>query len=78
MFLKTFKQLTSNTKQLSNIFETNKSLNIQTKKVLKRLKGCIGGSFEKVKVIMKSNNKQDRLYDQKRLLRAQKGNKSKL
>ena len=36
--LKTFKELTSNTKQLSNIFETDKPLNVQTKKLIKRLK----------------------------------------
>ena len=76
--LKTFKDLTTNTKQLSNIFETDKPLNVQTKKLLKRIKGFIAESFEKVKITNKSNKELDKLYDKRRLLRAQKGHKARL
>ena len=71
--LRTFKELTNNTTQLSKIFETNKSLDVQTKKLIKRLKGFIAESFDKVKITNNSNKELDRLYDKRRLLRAQKG-----
>ena len=47
--LKTFKELTSNTNQLSKIFDTHKDLNTQTKAFIKRLKGFTTKSFEKLK-----------------------------
>ena len=47
--LKTFKTLTTNTNQMSKIFDTDKNINVQTKKFLKRLKGFVNQSFRKVK-----------------------------
>ena len=53
--LKAFKELTTNTKQLSQIFDNNKDLNVQTKKFIKRLKGFVSESFKKVKITNSPN-----------------------
>ena len=76
--LTTFKELTTNTKQLSNIFDTDKDLNIQTKKLLKRLKGFMAESFDKIKIKNQPNKDLDRLYNKRRFLRKKKGDKAKL
>ena len=47
--LKTFKERTTNTKQLSSIFDSDTHLNVQTKKLLKRLKGFVAESFDQIK-----------------------------
>ena len=75
--LKTFKELITNTNQLSNIFDTDKNIHIQTKKLLKRIKGFISESFDKVKITNKPNKELDTLYDKRRVLRSQKGEKAK-
>ena len=75
--LKTFKELTSNTNQLSKVFENNKDLNVQTKKFLKRLKGFVSESFKKVKITNKPNKELERLYDKRRILRSQKNDLAK-
>ena len=76
--LKAFKEHTTNTKELSSIFDTDKDLNIQTKKLLKRLKGFIVESFDKIKIRDQPNKELDRLYNKRRILRTQKGNNAKL
>ena len=50
---------------------------ITPKKLLKRLKGFVAKSFEKVKIRDKPNKDLDRLYDKRRFLRTQKGDKAK-
>ena len=76
--LKAFKECTTNTKQLSSVFDTDKDLNVQTKKLLKRLKGFIAESFDKVKNRDQPNKDLDRLYNKRRILRTQKGEEANL
>ena len=68
--LKTFKQVTTDTNHLSKIFDTDKRVNVQTKKFLKRLQGFINKSFKKVKISNKSDVELDKLYDKRRYLRS--------
>ena len=61
--------LTTETKQLSQIIDMKKPVNIVTKKFLKRLKGFIHECFTKVKIVEKSNKAIEHLYDKRRVLR---------
>ena len=67
-----FKKLTSETKQLSQIVDMKKPLDTVKKKFLKRLKGFIYKSFEKVKIVETANKELKYLYDKRRVLRNQK------
>ena len=73
-----FKTLTTNTNQLSKIFDTEKDLNIQTKKFLKRLNGFVNQSFKKVKITNKPDKVLESLYNKRRILRSQTSETSKL
>ena len=75
--LQTFKTLKTDTDQLSKVFDTDKDLNVQTKKFLKRLNGFINQSFKKVKITNKPDRVLEKLYDKRRLLRAQSIENSK-
>ena len=68
-----FKKLTSETKQLSQIVDMKKPLDIVTRKFLKRLKGFIHESFNKVKIVETANKELEHLYDKRRALRNQQG-----
>ena len=61
--LQKFKEITSNTDQLSKLFDTDKDLNTQTKKFIKRLKGFVSESFVKVKITNKPDKDLGKLYD---------------
>ena len=73
-----FKTLTTNTNQLSKIFDTEKDLNVQTKKFLKRLNGFVNQSFKKVKITNKPDKVLESLYNKRRILRSQTSESSKL
>ena len=75
--LKTFQNLTTTTNHLSKIFDPDKSLNTQTKKFIKILKGFVNQCFTKVKISNKPDNELDNLYDKRRYLRSQKTAQSK-
>ena len=45
---KRFFKLTNETNDLTKIFDTNKTLEVQTKKFVKRLDGFISQSFKKI------------------------------
>ena len=51
------------------IFETNKSLEVQTRKSIKRVNGFNQEGSKKVKITNKSDHQLDRLYDKRRYLR---------
>ena len=70
--LDTFKKLTTYSNQLSKIFETDKDLNLQTKKFLKRLHGFVNQLFKKVKITNKIDKVLERLYDKRRGHKPQK------
>ena len=64
-----FKRVTTETKQLSEIVDMNKPLDIVTNKFIKRLKGFIHECFKKVKIIDRSNKELELLYNTRRILR---------
>ena len=66
---KTFKDMTTNTKELSNIIELNKPLDVVAKKFVKRLKGFISKSFKKVRIVDRTDKTLENLYAKRRLLR---------
>ena len=72
-----FKELTTQTDSLSKIFDTEKELDVQTKKFLKRLKGYMNESFKKVKISNKPDKILNNLFDKRRILRSQKSPASK-
>ena len=67
-----FKKLTTDTKQLSEIVDMKKPLDIVTNKFIKRLKGFIHESFERVKIVEKPNKDLEHLYAKRRVLRNKK------
>ena len=73
-----FFKATENTDALSQIFDTNKSLEVKTKKFLKRLNGFIQDSFKKVKISEKYDHKLEELYDKRRYLRTKDDGESNL
>ena len=66
-----FKEETSNTTKLSNIFDTDDDLDKQTKKFLKMVKRCMHKCFKKIKI------KQGRETDYKKLYKEWKNIKKK-
>ena len=57
-----FKIATSNNSRLSEVFDTEKDLNIQTEQFLKRLDKCIKKSFKKVRLGTKKPTEYETLY----------------
>ena len=66
-----FKEATTKTNNRSKIFDSDKDLNTQTKKFLKRLKGFVSESFQKVKITNKPDNNLNKFYDLRKILRTQ-------
>ena len=60
---------TNKTEDLIKIFDSNKSLEIQTKKFLKRLDGFIHQSFKKIRITSKVDRKLEELYEKRRYFR---------
>ena len=57
-----FKEETSNTTKLSDIFDTEYALEKQTKKFLKMLKKCMHKCFTKIKIKKGRETEYERLY----------------
>ena len=74
--LKTFFDNTNETTELVDIFESNKSLKVQTKKFVKRLNGFIHQSFRKVKISNKGDQRLKDLYNKRRILQNKTDDKS--
>ena len=70
----TFKRLTCKT-SMRKIFDSNKDINILTKKFLKRLNGCISECFSKNRSTKKGNNKITKLYEQLHIMKGKSDNK---
>ena len=64
-----FKIDTTETSELSKIIDQNKSIDIVTKKFLKRLKSCIHKNFKKVRIVDKPDKTLEELYNKRRILR---------
>ena len=77
--LKKFKELTSNNKTLSSIFDSGKSVNIQAKKFLKRFKGMVHECFRKIKITPTSKKEKEifELYKQQANLKFRTDEESK-
>jgi hypothetical protein len=73
-----FKQVTTDTKHLSQIIDMEKPIDIVTNKFIKRLKGFIHQCFKKVKIIDKPDKQLENLYNKRRILRNKKDDKSKV
>ena len=66
---KEFLKLTEETDELVNIFKTNQSLTVQTKRLIKRINGFVHQSFRKVKIETKPDLKLEKLYNRRNYLR---------
>ena len=73
---KTFFNKTNETSDLVKIFDTNKPLNVQTKRVVKRLNGFIQQSLKKIQITTKGDTKIEELYNKRRILRNKTEEKS--
>ena len=62
---------------LKKIFETTKSLTLQTKSFLKRVNGYIHQRFKKVKIYTKKDHQLEDLYNKRRYLRTKEDQNSK-
>ena len=67
---------TDKTDSLSKIFDSNKSIQVQTKKFIKRLNGFVQQSFKKVRVGVKGDKKLEEMYDRRRYLRSKDDDES--
>ena len=76
--LKKFKEETTNTDKLSKIFDSDKPIDIVTKKFIKRLKGFVHQCFQKVKIIEKEDKVLDKLYNERRILRTKSDEESEV
>ena len=73
-----FRALTSNTKMLSSVFDSNDNIDIQTDRFLKKLNGCISMSFKKIRINQnKAATKSERLHEKMTTLKAKTDQKSK-
>ena len=68
--LNKFKHETTHTDQLSKLIDTDKPLDVVTKKFIKRLQGFIHKCFKKVRIVEKEDKKLEKLYNTRRLLRS--------
>ena len=67
--LEKFKYETTYTDKLSKIIDTDKPLDVVTKKFIKRLQGFIHKCFKKVRIVDKEDKKLEELYNKRRILR---------
>jgi hypothetical protein len=72
-----FFNATNGTNDLIKIFETNKSITVQTRKFLKKINGYIHQSFKKVKIVENCDKQLENLYNIRRHLRNMQDEKSK-
>ena len=64
-----FKEATTNTKELSQIFDSDKDINVLTKKFLKRLNGFICQNFKKIRITEDIDKNLEKLYNMRSELR---------
>ena len=64
-----FKDETSKTNELSRIFDSEKDINAQTKKFIKRLNGFISQCFKKIKITENKDENLENLYNKRTYLR---------
>ena len=72
-----FFKATNESNDLIKIFESNKSLNVQTKKFVKHLNGFIQQCFRKVKITRKGDEKFEIQYNKRRILRSKPDEKNR-
>ena len=65
-----FHKLTSETNHLTKVFDTDKKLEVQTKKFIRRLNGFVHESFKKIKIVSKSDTRLEDLYNKRRYLKS--------
>ena len=68
--LEKFKFETTYTDKLSKLIDTDKPLDVVTKKFIKRLQGFIHKCFKKVRIVEKEDKKLEALYNKRRILRS--------
>ena len=69
-----FFQATNNTNELINIFNNDKPIAVQTKKLIKRINGFIHQCFKKVRISTMGDNKLEDLYNKRRYYRSKNDN----
>ena len=72
-----FKEMTSNSNMLTSAFENSEDLNTCTKQFLKSLNQCIRKCFKKIRIVDKPNKETEELFNQRRILKNLKDDKSK-
>ena len=73
-----FRQVTGKTKELTQIEDSNKDLNMATKKLLKRIDGFVHQCFKKIRVTDKVDKELEDLYDLRRELKGKDDSESKI
>ena len=76
--LKKFKESTTNTNDLSKIFDSNKNPEIKTNKFMKRLAGFIKNTFKKIKMVEQNDDELEKLYNKRRVLKNKTDAESKI
>ena len=71
-----FKMLTSETDELTKVFNTNDDINICTRNFLKSLNKCIRKCFKKIRIVDKPNKEIEELFQKRKVLKNKKDEKS--
>jgi hypothetical protein len=58
-----FKEYTSNTKMLSSVLDSEENINILTKRLIKKINGCIAMNFKKVRMSQNKRSISEILHD---------------
>ena len=73
-----FREATSTSTYLSEVFETTENINIQTKQFIKRLNKCIHKSFKKIRIGKRKPSEYERLYAKWTEIKHKEDNENKL
>jgi hypothetical protein len=72
-----FKQYTSNTNMLSSVLDSEEDIDTLTKRLLKKINGCIALNFKKVRICKKKEIDKEKMYNKMRELKKHNDPKSK-
>ena len=67
---KKFKEYTSNTNMLSSVLNSDEDINILTKRLIKKINGCISMNFKRVRISHVKKSNKDKLYEKLNIMKA--------
>ena len=75
---KKFKKYTSNTNMLSSVLDSDENINIITKRLIKKINGCIAMNFKKVRINHGKKSPKEKLYEKVSKMKANNMSRNKI